>query len=186
MEKQDADIVDAVLAGDTNAYAELVRRYQSGLLGLCSFRLRNRAQAEEAVQESFLKAYRSLKNFRKDASFKTWITRIAMNHCTDLNRTERFRSFMFRKHMNEKNEADLRLERVAPSIEASQALRKALGELSENYREIILLREFQGFSYGELSEVFNCSLDSVKARLSRARQELEEAMRPLLKEGGGE
>ncbi len=168
MDQRDTDAVQAVLMGDVNAFAPLVTRYQSSILRLCQARLKSLARAEEATQEVFLKAFRSLESYRSTASFKTWIYRIAMNHCIDLIRREKLESLLFWK---KKNEQDPISQRERP-VDLTDAVTEGMNHLSGEEREILTLREIEGLSYDELSQTLQISLEAVKSRLRRARQAL--------------
>ena len=160
------------MSGDANAYSEIVRAYQVKVLRLCTSLLSNAVQAEDAAQEIFIKAYRSLRSFRGGSKFSTWLYRIAANHCKDL----------LRKRSRERTEP-LEESLIEPSFdprasaEASETVDKLLSFLLPEERLILTLREVQGLSYQEISETLQCSLDAVKSRLRRARQALEEKTR---------
>ncbi len=142
-------------------------------------------QAEDAAQEVFIKAYQALGQFRGTASFSTWLYRIAVNHCTDLLRkaarrkTESWEALLERE--GEKAEA---LFAASPHIESSEhteLLAKLLSHLSETSRTILVLREVQGLNYQQLAEALGCTVDAVKGRLKRARQEMEIKLRHFSK-----
>jgi RNA polymerase sigma-70 factor (ECF subfamily) len=176
------ELVRRVVAGNTGDYAPLVRAHQAKILGLCASLLSDATQAEDAAQEIFLKAYRSLSTFKGGSKFSTWLYRIASNHCMDL----------LRKRSREKSESlDALLERTdegkrksfepftdpREASNASDLVERLLGTLSGAERLILTLREAQGLNYEEIAQTLNCSLDAVKSRLRRARQALEEKKR---------
>lgn len=145
--------------------------------GYCLSMLSDSAQAEDAAQEIFIKAYQALGRFRGNSSFSTWLYRIAANHCTDLLRkaargkTESWEMLLERE--GEKIEALLAVPpAVENSTEPGEIVAKLLSHLPEKSRAILVLREIHGLSYQELAEALDCSLDAVKARLKRARQEI--------------
>ena len=172
--------------GQPNAYADLVRRYQMRVLQLCVSMLSNHAQAEDAAQEIFFKAYESLKRFRQDSSFSTWLYRIASNHCLDLLRKKsRHKTESWDGLIEEKGEKIQELL-VAPqdpdrAREDAELVRYVLSCLNPDYRLVLTLREIHGLNYQEIAQAMNCSLDSVKARLRRARRDFEEKLRHSLK-----
>lgn len=169
--------------GDRNAYAEIIRKYEVRARGLCLKMLSDQAQADDAAQEVFIKVYQNLKKFKGESLFSTWLYRVASNHCLDL----------LRKRRRQKTESwDALLESEGESVAQSffsegapakevqgqaEQVEKLLKCLSEKHREVIVLRELQGLSYDELAEALGCSLDAVKSRLKRARQELEKKAR---------
>ena len=143
------------------------------------------SQADDAAQEVFLKAYRSLSKFRRDASFSTWLYRIASNHCLDLlRRRSREKSQSLDAFFEGDGSAAERYLGVAPdaaqSAETADIVDRAMRRLPAEYRLILTLREIQGLDYNELSQSLDCSLDAVKARLKRARKSLAEALRHFL------
>ena len=165
---EEAALMDRILQGDRNAYADLVRAHQAKVLRLC-VSLLGEPDAEDAAQEIFLKAYRSLSSFRRDSSFSTWLYRIASNHCHDL----------LRKRSRQKTESldelpESLLTSADPRVGAEQAdlAEQILLTLSPEERLILTLREVEGLSYQEIAEVLSCSLDAVKGRLKRARETL--------------
>ena len=173
-------LIQQILSGDTDAYASIVRDYQAKVIGLCLSLLNNSTQAEDAAQEIFIKVYRSLRSFRGDSSFSTWLYRIAANHCKDL----------LRKKSREKTESlDALIEASGdaqkpwepalepPSKDTSHFIETMLSSLSADERLILTLREVQGLSYQEISATLQCSLDAVKARLRRARAAIQEKAR---------
>ncbi len=179
---EERDLIQKILSGDSETYAEIVRAHQAKVLGLCMSLLGNATQAEDAAQEIFIKAYRSLRSFRGDSVFSTWLYRIAANHCKDL----------LRKRSREETESlDALIEESGdgiqvsfkPSFDPSAAtgtadlLERLLSSLSPEERLILTLREVQGLNYKEISDTLKCSLDAVKARLRRARQTLEQKVR---------
>ncbi len=179
---EERDLIQKIVAGNTNAYAEIVRAYQAKVLGLCTSLLSDATQAEDAAQEIFIKAYQALSSFQGNSKFSTWLYRIAANHCKDL----------LRKRSRQKTESlDALIERSGdevqnlwePSVDprntsgASDIIEKLLSSLSPEERLILTLREVQGLSYQEISETLKCSLDAVKSRLRRARETLEEKVR---------
>ena len=179
MQQEDSDAVERVRAGDVEAYAVLVRKYQERIRGYCLWTLRNAAEADDAAQEVFIKAYRGLGSFRGAAGFSTWLYRIAVNHCRDVirkaarNRTQSWDELRER----EGEAAEALISRPEPLLERRRQLREALALLPEDYRTILILREAEGLSYEELAEFLHCSLDAVKGKLKRARLRLEEKVR---------
>lgn len=185
----DSEIIGQVLSGNRDAYAELVRRYQARIIRLCASLLRHEKDAEDAAQEVFVKAYQSLGSFQQSASFYTWLYRIATNHCLSALRNKG-------RRMTESLDSLLEAEgdQVAAlfssqpdfrdSLQAKELLTKLLDSLRPNYRAVIVLREVEGLSYEEIGRVLACSVDSVKAQLRRARQEIEEKLRHFLPKEG--
>lgn len=174
-ECSDADIVALVQAGERDAFAELVRRHEPRIRGYCRYMLKDVAAAEDAAQEVFMKAFLALGSYRGDASFSTWLYRIAMNHCCDVARKNRYLSFFLdRRELTP--QLEVAVARDASGSEqtliAKQTLFSLLQCLSEKDRSLILLREAYGLSYVELMELCNCTEESIRSRLKRARKKL--------------
>ena len=173
------EVISRIRLGERDAYAELVRKYQTKVRGYCFHMLSNWALAEEAAQDVFLKAFQSLDRFRGDASFSTWLYRITANHCTDLLRKSAKQKWESLEQLIERDGDKIRaLFAVGPSavvaLEHRDLVKKILAQLKPEYREVLILRELQGLSYKEMADVLDCSLDATKARLKRARQEVQD------------
>lgn len=148
------------------AFEQLVEQHQTALLRTCFLYLRDRALAEDAVQETFLKAYRSMDTFRGDSSQRTWLMRIAMNTCRDLSRSGWFR-FMDRRYT-----PDMLPEVSAPCNEGEEDLVTAVMQLPRKHREVILLHYYQGMNTIEIADALGIAQSSVSGRLKRAREKL--------------
>ena len=152
----------------------LIRENEVSLKRLCYLYLHDEAQAEDAVQETFLKVYRSLKNFRGEASEKTWLTRIALNICKDMLRSAWFR------HTDRRITVDM--------LPAAQAIRDpyhrevatAVMNLPGKLREVILLYYYRGLTMTETAEVLGITQPAVTSRLKRAKDKLKAELK-----GGG-
>jgi RNA polymerase sigma-70 factor, ECF subfamily len=172
-------IIDQVLGGNPEAYAELVRRHQIKVRSLCLSLLANAQEGEDAAQDVFIKAYKSLSNYQGNSRFSTWLYRIAFNHCQDLLRQRSRRKMESWDEIADRGgeKEDIPALALQKNAEISDLLQKLLALLPEDYREILLLRETQGLNYQEIADVLDCSLDAVKARLRRARETLQEKAR---------
>ncbi len=179
---EDQVVIQNVLRGDTNAYATLVRRYQPRVIRLCTSMLRNATEAEDAAQEVFIKAYQSLRDFKESSAFYTWLYRIASNHCLSILRSHKRQSTQSLDSLIESNKDAAENLFAVPEgtrsrLESTDILNKVLSALPDNYRLALILRESEGLSYEEMTVAMGCSLDSVKAQLRRARQEVSEKLR---------
>ena len=161
---------------DDAAFADLVRRHAPRVRSLCAATLRSDAEADDAAQEVFLKAYRALDRFSGDADFGTWVHRIAVNHCLDVLRAAaRRRTDSLEGLMEEDSKALARVlseEGPARALENRDAAARLLARLNPEQRIALTLRELEGLSYEEIAAAMSCSLDSVKARIRRGRAEL--------------
>ena len=154
-------------ARDPNHELErLVLQYQQLLLRTCFLYLRDRALAEDAVQDTFLKAYRSLASFRGECSEKTWLMKIAINTCCDLRRAHRLR------RIDPRRIPDLLPQAAEPFTEAEEALVTQVMQLPRKLREVILLYYYQDMTVTEIAVSLGISQSSVSGRLKRARGKL--------------
>ena len=165
-----------------------MRTHQARILRLCTALLGDSALAEDAAQEIFFKVYQALPAFRGQSAFSTWLYRIASNHCLDLLRKrQRERTESWEALVEESGEQLHELLTASQDPKAiladTELVQRALAQLSPEYRLILTLREVEGLSYKELAGTLHCSLDAVKARLRRSRQELLEHLRHFLSEG---
>ncbi|MFD3547092.1 RNA polymerase sigma factor [Streptomyces sp. NPDC058655] len=164
--------------GDEEAFAILVRRHSSRLLGLAQHLLGNRADAEDAVQEAFLSAWRQLPTFHHGASFGTWMYRITTNRCLNILRSAPHPVPLDSVSEPAAADAGSSPPRVAEADAATAALIRALLELRPELRACWVLRELHGLHYDEIAHVMGSSEHAVRGRLFRARRTLMEAMRP--------
>ncbi len=170
------------MAGDRAAYADLVRRHHPRVLRLCLSLLGRPADAEDAAQTAFIKAYERLDSFRGEASFATWLHRIAANVCLDLLRKSAREKADSLEVLEASQTRAWRRATAGPDEAAEPARRRdllenILGPLSPEYRLALTLKEVQGLTYEEIAVELGWTLDSVKARLRRARLKLAENMR---------
>lgn len=176
----DAEVVERARRGETDAFDELVRRYSDRLVNYIRAMLWQRADAEDVAQEAFLRAYRGIRSFRGQSSFRTWLYRIATNAA----RTHAAR----RKGRLEDpagsfgdEDAPGRLAVSTDDVEAGVVLRdridRALAQLTEDQRQAVVLRDVEGFEYREIAEMLAIPMGTVESRIFRARQRLRELLR---------
>ena len=144
----------------------MVILYQLPLLRLCYAYLHDEELARDAVQETFLKAYRNMQTFRESASEKTWLTRIAINTCKDMRRAAWFR------HVDRRITLEQLPEPAAPAAGEEQKLTLAIMKLPPKYREAALLCWYQGMTCSEAAEILQITHQAVSSRLDRARRKL--------------
>jgi len=178
----DEVLVSACRRGDQDAFATLVERYQGKIYNLAYRLLGNADDAGEMAQEVFCRAYVKLGEFRGEASFSTWLYRIAHNICYDELRRRRRRPVA---SLEAETESGTRLEVPAPQpgpaeLCARQAVRERLQQLiatlPPDQRTALVLRDIQDLSYEEMAQVLQCSLGTVKSRLNRARRTLRDKL----------
>ena len=148
----------------------MVILYQLPLLRLCYAYLHDEELARDAVQETFLKAYRHMNTFRESASEKTWLNRIAINTCKDLRRSGWF------KHVDGRVTLDMLPEPAAPANAEEQTLTLEIMKLPVKYREVALLCWYQGMTREEAAETLQITHQAVSSRLNRARKKLRAAL----------
>ena len=177
-------LIKLARGGDGEAFGELVRLHETGIRRLATGFLGDASEAQDAAQEVFMKAHKNLNKFRGDSSISTWLHQITVNHCKDMLRARKRRSWLPWNSREEDQVPDSE-SLSTPSDEATRntdagvLLGQLLKELSVDYRTVLLLRELSGLSYMEISKTLGISQDAVKARLRRARQTALEAMRHL-------
>ena len=148
----------------------LVAQYQGAVLRTCYLYLCDRPQAEDAVQETFLKVYRSLDSFRGESSEKTWILKIAMRTCYDMNHSGWSRFF------NRRVTPEMLPEASVPFTERDDALTQAVMRLPEKLRRVIILYYYQGLGVREIAETLGITQPSVSSRMKRGREKLKAAL----------
>jgi RNA polymerase sigma-70 factor (ECF subfamily) len=187
MELTDAVFVTKARSGDTDAFRVLVERHGRALFRLAFRMTGNEQDAEDVVQESFLRAYRQLGKFDERASFGTWLYRIATNCSLDLVRSRKRRSQNVAATDPEMDDPVLSLpstdptpERVALSTEVRERVADAMQELSATERTAFVLRHFEGMCIEEVSRVLECQPGAAKHSVFRAVQKLRRALEPLV------
>ncbi len=186
----DAQVVQQFLDGDDRAFSEIVRRYDKRLQNFVSRTVGDREQAEDLVQETFVRVYRHLHRFDQTRKFSTWIYTIAGNLAkNELRNRSRNPLVLFQTIM--KNwDADFRpLEWEDPKTRPDDLYRRrflrekvneAVEQLPEHHRTVFVLRELHGKSYEEIAEITGCNLGTVKSRLNRARNSFAQIIAPMI------
>jgi RNA polymerase sigma-70 factor, ECF subfamily len=187
MELTDLGFVTKARAGDADAYRTLVERHSRALFRLAFRMTGNQQDAEDVVQESFLRAYKQLARFDERASFGTWLYRIAVNCSLDLVRSRKRRNENFAPVDPEMEDPVLSLpshdptpDRMAMSGEVRDRVASALDELSPSERTAFTLRHFEGMCIEEVSRVLGCQPGAAKHSVFRAVQKLRRALEPLV------
>jgi RNA polymerase sigma-70 factor (ECF subfamily) len=184
----DLALVRRVQRGDKRAFDLLVSKYQLRLLKLVGRLVSDRAEAQDVVQEAFIKAYRALPNFRGDSAFYTWLYRIginaAKNHLVARSRRPPGDDVDITDGGVEEAGvvvADLATpESYAARDQLQAALSRALDELPEDLRTALTLCEMEGLSYDEIARVLDCPIGTVRSRIFRARRALDAKLKPFL------
>lgn len=179
---RDAAWVAAARRGDRQAFARLVEAYQQRVYAIAFGILRSREDAWDVAQEAFVKAYKSLDRFEGKSAFYTWLYRITTNLAIDAHR-ERGRRRDRSQPLNEPVNAPAGLDHPSVSAqrrELAEVLRQAMDQLSDHHRAIIVLREVEGLSYEEISEVLGVRKGTVMSRLHHARKNLQGLLKPYV------
>lgn len=189
MERTEALLIAELCEGDETAFAALVEKYKRTVYRIAMQITQNHADADDVMQESFIKAYRSIHTFRQDAAFETWLYRIAVNEALNfVKRRDRRREYAF----DEETEAaidpvTLRKAQEArdPHLLAEKAelrhwVTKAVNSLSLKHRTVVHLHEFEGLTHAEIAAILNCSEGTVRSRLHYARKKLRTLLKPYV------
>ena len=169
-----------VLAGDADAFEPLVRAHEKAVYNLALRFLEKPEDAEDAAQEAFVKAYRSLESFQRESRFSTWLYRIVTNVCLDMLRARRRRQERPLEVENDEEEREtleipderFSPERLLDRKLTREAVQRGLNALSEEGRSVLLLREIRGMSYEEIGETLGLEPGTVRSRIFRARKKL--------------
>lgn len=185
----DQQLVERAQRGDKKAFELLVSKYQRKLARLLSRFIRDATEVEDVTQEAFIKAYRALPAFRGDSAFYTWLYRIgintAKNHLVAMGRraptqtdidSEEAEGFENGDQLRDLNTPENELA----SRQIAETVNQTLGELPEELRTAITLREIDGLSYEDIANIMNCPIGTVRSRIFRAREAIAAKLRPLL------
>jgi RNA polymerase sigma-70 factor (ECF subfamily) len=190
-EQLDEDLVLRVQRGDKSAFDLLVIKYQHRIIQLVNRYVKDPSEAQDVAQESFIKAYRALGNFRGDSAFYTWLYRIAINTAKNylVSRSRRSSDYQVDIQDAEALENAPQLqgmetpERLLLNQEIIDTIKTAIDKLPEDMRTAIMLREFEGMSYEEIAEAMDCPVGTVRSRIFRAREAIDNKLNPLLEHG---
>lgn len=182
-------LVERAKQGDKGSFGILVSKYQRKLFRLVLRLVHNQTEAEDVVQETFIKAYRALHQFRGDAAFYTWLYRIGINTARNFldNRgrkaptatemtAEQVESFSEGENLRDIDTP----ESVLASKQVAQTVHLAIDDLPDELRSALLLREVEGLSYEEIAMAMACPVGTVRSRIFRAREAVAVRLRPLL------
>jgi RNA polymerase sigma-70 factor, ECF subfamily len=162
---EDSILVRAAQNGDVDAFEELVRRYQTSIYRVALRMLGSRADAQDVVQETFVRAWRALPRFRHDSAISTWLYRIVTRRALDKIASRRSTATLDEVEV----EAGPDPAQAAEDQERLRALRRAIAKLPPDQRAALVLREFEGLSYQEVAQVLGASVPAIKTRIHRAR-----------------
>jgi RNA polymerase sigma-70 factor (ECF subfamily) len=184
----DEELISRFQQGDNYAFDLLVKRYKDPLLNFVYRFVGDKEEAEDIVQETFLRLFKNKHYYREIAKFSTWIYTIAGNLAkTELRRRKRRKLLSISHFMSSEKDYDIpdedsNPEREANTVITDKIIQKAIDKLSPKFKQVIILRDIQGFSYEEISEIVGIPLGTVKSRVNRARLKLQEDLQHLMKE----
>jgi RNA polymerase sigma-70 factor (ECF subfamily) len=192
----DALLVQRTVAGDQKAFELLVIKYQRRIQRLIGRMVRDVDLVEDIAQETFIRAYRALAQFRGEAQFYTWLYRIAINTAKkalmDLKRNPTVSENSFKSddedetsYLENELTSSETPDAVLASKEIAQIINLALEALPEDLRMAVTLREIEGLSYEEIAETMNCPIGTVRSRIFRAREAISLKVKPLLENQAG-
>lgn len=191
----DNQAIKECLAGNKEAFRELVDRYQRRGISIAYGYVHSMDDAQDMVQEAFMRAYKGLDRFEPGSSFSAWLSKIIVNVCIDHYRKRKKRGSVEYDDSYRRSDAstehsfvgttrDLEPHHRSEQEELKEALDQALNRLSDKHRTVIVLREIDDLSYEDIAESLQCSIGTVMSRLHHARKNLQEALRPYLKASG--
>jgi len=177
----DRALVEAAAGGDRDAFDELVRRHQAAMITLARVLTGGRGDPEDLAQEVFVRAWRSLRTFRGDSAFRTWLHRVAIN----VVRTSHAKQGRLRRlfHDEPPPEPPSGAEPLDAALARRQAIDRALAALPDDLRVAVTLRDLQGLDYKEIAAALDVPVGTVESRIFRARQKLKPLLAELLGEG---
>ena len=174
----DEKLVELAVSEDPEAFGEIVKRWDRKIFALCFGMLGREDDARDAAQETFIAAYRNLKNFRGEAKVSSWLHRIAVNQCLTIKRRAKTRSEEF---LDEEAGEDERIFVASPNSSPARTseqserffiVRQAVGSLPLELREVVLMKEFEEMTFQEISDTLEIPLSTVKSRLYTALRQL--------------
>lgn len=180
MGPSDEELVDAFQAGDLSAFDILLRRWDRKIQGAICRLIGSEEDARDLCQETFLKAYRSLRSFKGEARFSSWLYQIALNACRDRMRRRRGKTLVSLEGLEESGSVPLASEPSALDLveanDLARAVAAAVAALPDEQREVIILKEYQGLTFLEIAEVLGLPTSTVKTRLYRGLGQLRERL----------
>jgi RNA polymerase sigma-70 factor (ECF subfamily) len=173
-------------SGDVESFELLISSYDKRAYNIAYRVMGNEEDAKDMAQEAMLRVFRSLKDFKGQSSFSTWLYRIVTNVCLDELRRRKNDKYVSLDSTIQTDSGEMHMElcsdretpeSVYEQVEQREVIKNAIRELNEEYRSVIVLRDIQGFSYEEISNILDCSLGTVKSRINRARTMLRDKLK---------
>lgn len=189
---KDTVLIKSFLTGDEGAFDKLVLRYQDKVINICYRLLGNFQEANDSAQDTFIKVYRSLKKFRFESAFSTWLYRIAVNGCKNKLRSLSYRYGRKMVRLDDPVETDegsyfievgdesFSPRRKLERKERDMLIQQAIDSLPEDQKMVIVLRDIEGLSYEEVEDVTGYKLGTVKSKLARSRKRLRKKLKGIV------
>ncbi len=189
---EDSELVSFCKKGDVDAFEVLVKKHQKRMLNIAYRMIGNYEEACEIVQDAFVSAYRNLKGFKGKSKFSTWLYTIVMN--LSKNRLKQLKTQLHREKFSIDNpiltnDGQIKVEPASSEPSALEKLEKrdvqqkvqeCINSLDDEFREVLILRDIQGFSYGEISDLLKAPEGTVKSRLFRAREAIKDCLKNVI------
>ncbi len=179
-DSEDIQIIDKVLSGDVDAFSGIIEKYKDKTLNYVYSQVKDYDEALDITQEIFIMTIEALRSFRRESKFSTWFYSIMVNYCKNYRKKNSRYNLVSINSSRGDDEYDLQLpdERENPEQEvilndSLRIVREEIGTLPDDYREILVLRDIEGLSYNEISEILGISLSNVKVRIHRGREFLK-------------
>lgn len=180
--RKEKELIAKAKAGDVESFESLILSCKGKAYNIACRYMKNEEDAMDVLQESFIKIYRHLDKFNEQSQFDTWVYRIVVNAANDMLRKNKSKSPMDSIYKNDDYEdvvidipdKSSRPDQLLEQKEESNYILQCLEKVGHDHKEILILRDIRGFSYDEIAEILECSMGTVKSRLSRARQNLKE------------
>lgn len=190
-DREETEVVSAAQTGDVDAFEELVRRHGDKIFRRALSMMRDENTALDMAQLAWIKAWNRLSQFHGDSSFATWMTRVTINLCLD--HIRKAKRWKFAESIEEMDENSGGVERKLPFVEINpteglereelkKTIDKALAQLSEGHRAVIVMHTFEEMAYKEIAESLDCSIGTVMSRIFYARRNLASILKRMLEE----
>ena len=188
----DISLVQKCQRGESQAFDQLVIKYQKRIFNLSYRMLGNYEEANDLAQETFIRAYKKLGSFRREASFYTWLYQLATNLCRNkLRQWQRKGQFQTQSLHNPAGDGRQELinsisdqtdgpDKILEKKDLEQCVQRAIDSLEDDHRMVVVLRDMQGLSYQEIAAILSCQEGTIKSRLHRARNELKERLKDVI------
>ena len=179
----DLGLVKRVKAGDYQAFDLLVLKYQSRLISTAFKYVKDIQIAEDITQESLIKSFKSINSFREDSSFYTWVDRITVNTAKNFLISKKRKDELLQTDLSEEGSIDIESvntdtpDEIFDATELQSIITRTLNQLGEETKTALTLREFEGLSYEQIAEVVNCPVGTVRSRIFRGREVIDDAIR---------